>query len=214
MSFVSKKGKKINTSSNSGLSVHASGYSHFYGCDFVRSVKPCFDNLTCYGCNFVRSVRYCLSDRSDLSDDDVEVATLSTDQASANFEMKYTTPAQYKLKAEIDTLHNKIEQLQNFKTSGFASTENINQLEESRKLLGKKKDQVKKVSAIIRSQNYRSAVSDTMATIAVTSEANAKNLSKSHMKKQAAIRQLHIRTHGYDFRAVVWRWKNSTQVLK
>ena len=54
--------------------------------------------------------------------------------------MKYITPAQDKLKAEI---RNKMEQLQNFKTSGFASTENINQLEESTKLLEKKKTKLK-----------------------------------------------------------------------
>ena len=117
------------------------------------------------------------------SDDDTEAAT---DQASANFEMKYTTPVQDKLKAEIDTLRNKMEQLQNFKTSGFASTENINELEESKTLLEKKEDQVKKKrqQAAIRSQNYRKRRSDTMETIAVKSEENAKkNPQASHTWK-------------------------------
>ena len=111
-SFFSKEGKKVNTSSNSSLSFHALAtlpYSDIASLTLrsMAAASPGPSGLAS-------------PTEETMNSSDAEAATSSTDQASANFDMKYTKPAQDKLKAKIDTRRNKIEQLQNFKTSGFA----------------------------------------------------------------------------------------------
>ena len=102
---------------------------------------------------------------------------------SANV-VKYETPAQDKLEREIKDLHDKIDQLESFKNTGFATTENLEELKRSRQLLNEKKTKLRrKVGDAKRSREARKRKSDTLKNFVAENPENAEKLSRLHMIK-------------------------------
>ena len=90
----------------------------------------------------------------------------------------YETPAQSKLEAEIKDLYEKIDNLENFKNTGFPTSQNIEELKSSREILREKKKRLKvKIDDAKRARESRKRKADVLKTVAAESASNAEKLS-------------------------------------
>ena len=114
-----------------------------------------------------------------ITDGDAGPSVASDDSSAPSTEVvrTYNTPAQDKLEKEIKDLHEKIDNLEKFKDSGFATEENIKQLKTSRQQLEDKRKFLKtKVSDAKRQRAQRKRKSELMISLAAENEANAAKL--------------------------------------